>query len=98
MNATPIPRDQLMRQIADKFPRLFLKTSEEFDRSKRNAIWTSAEDGCAEDGRLLFSYYAEDFREITYVLGVHRVMLQILDAAGWYAEFYDPGTVMIYVK
>jgi hypothetical protein len=93
-----IPREAMKQRIARAFPKLWMKDSEEFDPGTRGAIWTTAEDAdaTASDGNRLFDAYAEDFKETTYVLGVHRQMLALLDAGGWSAEFYDPGTVLLF--
>ncbi len=48
------------------------------------------------DGFPAFDYYAEDYREVRYVLGVHKEMVALLEEHGYYAEFHDAGTVMLW--
>jgi len=93
----PATREQMMEIIRAKYPKLFMKTTEEFDGSK-GGIWSSCENGDeAGDERPLFNYYAEDYKEKTYVLGVHREIGDLLEKNGWYAEWYDAGTIMFYL-
>jgi len=88
------PRDVLVQLLALRYPGMLLKTTEQFDGSE-GGIWTSAEDGLeAKDGFKLFNYYTEDFKK--YNLGVHVDLAEWLEGNGWYAEWCDPGTVMIW--
>ena len=88
-------RDELIKLIEVKYPKLDVKTSEEFD-GRPDGIWCSGEDGVeAEDGFDLFDYYAEDYAEKRYVFGIHKEFGRILKEYGWYAEWQDAGTLMI---
>ena len=90
-------REKLIEILKAKYPKLFLKTTEEFNGSK-GGIWSSAEGGVeAKDGFNLFDYYAEDFKEKRYVLGVHKEIGNLLEKHGWYAEWNDAGTIMFWV-
>ena len=64
-------------------------TSEEFDGTE-GGIWISAEE---ESNQFYFDYWAETS---SYELGVRVEMDQLLEKKGWFAEWYDPGTVFIY--
>jgi len=70
----------------------FLRTSEEFDGAT-GGIWTSAENGETLSGSRIFDYYSESSK---YEFGVLNKFAKLLSKNGWYAEFYDPGTVMIW--
>jgi len=90
-------REKMMELLGAKYPNMFLRTTEEFDGGK-GGIWTSGEDGLeAEDGWALFDYYAE-IRSFgfKYQLGVHTEIYEFLEGHGWYAEWYDCGTIMLY--
>lgn len=90
-------RDEMMELLEGKYPNMFLRTTEEFDGSK-GGIWTSGEDGLtAKDGFKLFNYYAEDFQEKRYIFGVHKEIRSLLEKHGWFAEWYDCGTIMLYL-
>lgn len=63
-------------------------TTEEFDGSE-GGIWLSAEE---ESNQWFFDYYADNR---AYELGVKNTMRDFLEKRGWYAEWNDPGTVML---
>ncbi len=89
-------REGLMVILETKYPKLFLRTTEEFDGSK-GGIWTSGENGDkAKDGKLLFDYYTQDGGEVHYVFGIHKEIRTILEANGWYGQWHDAGTLMFY--
>ena len=84
-----------MEVLAMTYPGMFLKTTEEFSSSMSNGIWTSAENGDeAKDGFNLFDYYSENYKR--YDLGVHVELVALLEKHGWYAEYYDGGTAMLW--
>jgi len=86
-------RTQLMKKLKVKYPKLFLKTTEEFGLNG-GGIWSSGENGDeASDGFELFDYYAESNR---YEFGVHTEMVEFLKINGWFAEWYDGGTIMFW--
>lgn len=86
-------REELIVLLSGKYPGMFLRTTEEFDGCV-GGIWTSGEDTLiAKDGKRLFSYYATSPR---YELGIHREIYALLEKHGWYCEWYDPGTIMIW--
>ena len=64
-------------------------TTEEFDGSERG-IWISAE--CLEN-EYYFDYYAETK---AFELGVRVTLDDFLAKRGWYAEWHDPGTIMLW--
>ena len=89
-------RDELMNILEAKYPKMFMRTTEEFNGSQ-GGIWSSGEDGLpAEDGMPLFEYYAEDPKEKRYILGVHKEIYNLLEEHGWFAEWNDPGTIMFW--
>lgn len=89
-------REKMMELLGVKYPKMFLSTTEEFDGSN-GGIWTSGEgEILAKDNFPLFNYFNEVFKEIRYVLGVHREMVDLLDEHGWFAEFHDAGTVILW--
>ena len=86
-------REKMMELLEAKYPNMFLRTTEEFDGGK-GGIWTSGEDGLAgKDGFALFNYCAEGKR---YQFGVHTEIYNFLEKHGWYAEWHDCGTIMLY--
>ncbi len=88
-------RNTLLKIINNKYPKLHAKPSEDFD-GRPDGIWCSGEDGTqAADGFALFDYYAEDFKEVRYIFGVHKEIRDLLDQHGYYAEWHDAGTLII---
>ena len=71
------------------------RPSENFDGTK-GGIWVSGEEGTAKDNFALFNYYAEDYKEVRYVFGIHKEVRAILEPMGWYCEWYDAGTILIF--
>jgi hypothetical protein len=89
-------RENLMKILEEKYPNLFMRTTEEFDGTK-GGIWSSGESGVeATDGKPLFQYYNEDYDEVIYVLGIHKEIGTILEDNGWFPEWHDAGTIMFY--
>ncbi len=87
-------RRQLMDALEKKYG-LAVKTTEEFGSSP-GGIWLSGEDGTtASDGVPLFDSYAggmdpyDDF-------GVHTEFNDFVESYGFFAEWYDPGTLMLW--
>lgn len=86
-------REQMMQILKQKFPKMWIKLSEQFNGREGN-IWTG-EGSCHNDEHEtpLFNYY--DTKEVLYKMGVHKDLVKTLDKHGWYCEFYDAGTVFI---
>lgn len=90
-------REQMIDLLEAKYPKLFIKTTEQFDGAK-GGIWSSGENGdLAKDGHELFNYYAQDNKEVRYTFGVHREIGKLLSDNGWYAEWHDAGTIMFWL-
>ena len=70
----------------------FIRTSEEFD-GVEGGIWTSAENGETMGSSRIFDYYSTSSK---YEFGVLNKFAKKLSKMGWYCEYYDPGTVMIW--
>jgi hypothetical protein len=84
-------RDEVM-QFLKKKGISFMRTTEEFDGSK-GGIWTSGEDADAMGGYRIFNYYATGPK---YELGVLVKFEEQLNKLGWYSEWYDTGTMMLW--
>jgi hypothetical protein len=91
-----VSREKMMSILKAKYPKLFIKESEEFGDGHEGAIWSSGEDGTkAKDGWDLFDYYGEGAR-YGEAIGVHKEAYDLLEKNGWYAEWYDAGTIFFY--
>jgi len=55
---------------------------------------------CAEGGEIDYlpacDYYAEDYMETTYEMGVHKKLVWFLRERGWFVECHDAGTYLAY--
>lgn len=68
------------------------RTTEEFDGSS-GGIWVCGECGDDYKGKRIYDYYNSNK---TYELGVLVAWEKQLNKRGWYSEWYDAGTVMIW--
>jgi hypothetical protein len=90
-------RNDVIKAINKAYPELNLGTTEEFNGST-NGIWVrgTEDDLRAKDEFNLFDYYNEDYNEKRYVFGVHKDIRNIVEPLGWFFEWNDPGTIMIW--
>ena len=68
------------------------KTTEEFDGAE-GGIWICGECGDEYKGKRIYHYYSDSR---AYELGVLKAWEKELSKRGWYSEWYDAGTVMIW--
>lgn len=97
-NATP--RAKLKSKLEKKFPGMWLKLGEDFESSCAGQLWTGEGSTVNVNGNEIpmFDYYADDYQEKTYIMGVYKGLHDFLDGEGWYVECNDPGTYMIAKK
>jgi len=89
--AKTLDRDEMMDWLDQTLT--FTRTSEEFDGSK-DGIWTTGENGEQYKGKIIYDYYSQDYKNRTF--GVLNSWEKELNKRGWYSEWYDAGTVMIW--
>ena len=89
--AKSLDREEMMDWLDQTLT--FTRTSEEFDGSK-DGIWTTGENGEQYKGKRIYDYYSEDYKNRTF--GVLNSWEKELNKRGWYSEWYDAGTVMIW--
>ena len=90
-------RNALISRLKKKFTiDSEIQPSEKFD-GRKNAIWMSGEgnDYIKDSVIPMFNYYNESD---DYESGVHSDVVDFLDDNGWFAEWVDGGTIMIYVE
>lgn len=91
-----ITRERLIAKLEKAYPEMMLRDSELFD-GRKGAIWTSGEEPPLDrTGMPIFDYWAEDIEEKYYTFGVRNHLFNFLERNGWYAEWYDAGTIFIY--
>jgi hypothetical protein len=84
--------DDMMIHLEDKYNFSSVRPSEEFNGSQ-GGIWVSGENGETLGGKRIYDYYASG---AAYELGVLKKYEQAINKLGWYSEWYDAGTVMIW--
>ncbi len=86
-------RDDFIDHLKTKFGMAFVSTTEEFNGSE-GGVWVSGESGDVYKGKIIYNYYSEDHKN--YELGVLNRFEKQINKIGWYSEWYDAGTVMIW--
>lgn len=93
-------QDQVWDVLDKRYPKFVAGTTAQFHGREEDdrGLWCNGEDGhiTAKDGMPLCDYWADDLQEKHYVFGVHKELNELLESMGWYAEWYDAGTLMIY--
>lgn len=70
-------------------------TTEDFNGSP-GGIWLCGECGDEYKGNVIYSYYSEDYKNRTF--GVDNKWEKELNKRGWYSEWYDTGTSMVWPR
>lgn len=91
VNEAKTSLDDMMKWIEKSMK--FVKTSKEFNGDD-GGIWVSGENGDRYKGKRIYDYYVQDPKN--YELGVLKDWEKELNKRGWYSEWYDAGTVMIW--
>ena len=86
-----LDRDDMIKWIEKYMD--FVRTTEEFNGSQ-GGIWVSGENGDEYKGRVIYAYYSEDYKNRTF--GVDNRWEKELNKRGWYSEWHDAGTSMIW--
>ena len=72
----------------------FVRPTECFNGNE-GGLWLSAENLDEFDGPPMYNYGCMD-QEVYDGLGVLQAWEEAVQARGWYSEWYDPGTVMLW--
>lgn len=84
--------EDFMNTLENKYGLNFVRRSEDFNGSK-GGIWVSGENGEKLGGKVIYSYYTSG---PAYTFGVLKKYEEAINKLGWYSEWNDPGTVMIW--
>jgi hypothetical protein len=91
-------RQQLITILRDLDARnkdAFIELSEKFN-GVTGGLWLSAEESIKMNGLDVFNYYVGYGETNLYDAGVLVAMRQLLAYHGWFAEYYDAGTVFLW--
>jgi hypothetical protein len=92
--AKTLSRDEMKNVMITKYGLSFVKTTEEFD-GEEGGLWLGGSDSLMPNGKdRMFNYYGGT----KYPQGVYKDLAKFLDKCGWYGQFADPGTVMLWPK
>ena len=84
-------RDGMMKWIEKSMD--FVRTTEDFN-GDAGGIWLSGENTDEYKGQVIYDYYSEDYKNREF--GVLNKWEKELNKRGWYSEWYDAGTVMVW--
>ena len=92
--AKNLTREELVKILQTKYALNFTKDSEEFN-GEEGGIWLGDPEGkVMPDGKTeMFNYYHGGSK---FPQGINKTFAAFLAKCGWYGEFYDPGTVLLY--
>lgn len=91
-----ISREKLIQKLEKAYPTMMLRDTEDFDGEK-GGIWTSGEDAPLDKTNMpLFDYWNEDYSGKKYIFGVRVHLHDFLERNGWFAQWHDAGTMMLY--
>ncbi len=91
-------REELVSKLEGKYPDMNVMLTEDFFSlgGTELDIWLGGEDVFTnKSGDRLFKYYNDSAK---YKFGVLKTLVSYLDKRGWYPEWYDAGTLMLYQK
>lgn len=89
-------RNFMMNKLETQWGLDFVSTTEDFyGTATCKGIWLSGENGdCHKDGMELFNYWNEDHKNYTF--GVYNKIGEWAEKNGWYFEWNDAGTIMLW--
>lgn len=92
--AKTLTRDELMDLLENKYKIKTVRTSEEFN-GQTEGIWVAGDNEEELSGNRMFDYYN---RSAKYTNGVLKQLRTAVEKTGWWFEWNDPGTIMIWPK
>jgi hypothetical protein len=92
--AKNLTREELVKILQTKYALNFTKNSEEFD-GEEGGIWLGGSEGLVmPDGKTeMFNYYHGGSK---FPQGINKDFANFLAKRGWYGQFADPGTVLLW--
>tara|TARA_R110002012_G_scaffold87499_1_gene216332 strand:+ start:689 stop:1039 length:351 start_codon:yes stop_codon:yes gene_type:complete len=101
LRSNKVSREQMMEWIENALSKenerigygaTKVRTSEDWN-DESDYIWLSGESYDTYKGDTIYSYYSESSK---YEFGVLNTWENELKKRGWYSQWYDSGTIMIY--
>jgi hypothetical protein len=84
--------------LEKEFPKAWFKDGVEWDGQEDTSVWTGEGSYIDVDGfeMDIFNYWSEDYKEVTYVMGVHKKFREFVEKHGFWVECHDAGTYFLY--
>jgi hypothetical protein len=92
--ALDLSREDLMDLLEMKYKIKTVRESEDFN-GQTEGIWLAADNEEELSGNKIFDYYN---RSTKYTNGVLKQFRTAIEKTGWWFEWNDPGTIMIWPK
>jgi hypothetical protein len=92
--AKELDRDALMNLLETKYKIKTVRTSEEFN-GQTEGIWVAGDNGEEMSGNKIFDYYNSSAK---YANGILKQVRGAVEKTGWWFEWNDPGTLIIWPK
>lgn len=90
--AKTLTREELMDLLETKYKIKTVRTSEEFN-GQTEGIWVAGDNGEELSGNKMFDYYSSSAK---YANGVLKQLRTAVEKTGWWFEWNDPGTIIIW--
>lgn len=90
--AKTLTREELMDLLETKYKIKTVRTSEEFN-GQTEGIWVAGDNGEELSGNKMFDYYNSSAK---YANGVLKQLRTAVEKTGWWFEWNDPGTIIIW--
>jgi len=84
----------ILEKLEKEFPECWFKEGKEFDGNPDRIVWSG--EGSTIDRDNAFDYYAEDYKELIYTLGVNNKLVKFVAKFGYHWDCYDPGTYFLF--
>ena len=81
----------LIKKISKEFPEARATRGDEWSDGYEFAIWFKGSEDHTADGGIIFDEFGQP-----ETMGVHPKLYEIVNAAGWYCEPYDAGTLFAF--
>lgn len=95
ISSNSVSPEKMLILLQQAFPKgKFMEGESWGGEQYKDRIIASAEEGEDSNGIPLFDYYADEER--IYEMGINLNLLDFLRKNMWEAEFYDPGTAILY--
>lgn len=93
-----LPRERVIGRLNREYPGLDAVPVEDFGEGYTDGIWIKGTEKGLVDrkGTPLFEYYEQDGTSTLYTMGIVKHLESWAQRNGWYFEWYDAGTIMMF--